>query len=187
MFKSIRQGIGGWACCVAGLLQQSNASNASYLFQPDKLNVEYDLGDKTIQCGRRADAFKLWLTWKVRSDITVLAAFSWTCSVQSSSVQSRSVQSSSVQSSSVQSSSVQSSNPTALCVCTCATTDVHAATAAAASESLSKLKACLWEYVKTNDCVVIKHVYCTAWHTPLDDLLHAQEDWQAGRRHQCSL
>ena len=49
----------------AGLLQQSNASNATYLFQPDKLNREYDLGDKTIQCGRRADAFKLWLAWKV--------------------------------------------------------------------------------------------------------------------------
>lgn len=49
----------------AGLLQQSNASNATYLFQPDKLNKEYDLGDKTIQCGRRADAFKLWLAWKV--------------------------------------------------------------------------------------------------------------------------
>ena len=51
---------------LVGLLQQSNASNASYLFQPDKLNQEYDLGDKTIQCGRRADAFKLWLAWKVR-------------------------------------------------------------------------------------------------------------------------
>lgn len=50
---------------LAGLLQQSNASNATYLFQPDKLNREYDLGDKTIQCGRRADAFKLWLAWKV--------------------------------------------------------------------------------------------------------------------------
>ena len=49
----------------SGLLQKYNASNATYLFQPDKLNVEYDLGDKTIQCGRRADAFKLWLTWKV--------------------------------------------------------------------------------------------------------------------------
>ena len=45
----------------AGLLQKSNASSASYLFQPDKLNQEYDLGDKTIQCGKRADAFKLWL------------------------------------------------------------------------------------------------------------------------------
>ncbi|KAL3149142.1 hypothetical protein ABBQ32_001977 [Trebouxia sp. C0010 RCD-2024] len=51
-----------------GLLQQSNASNATYLFQPDKLNREYDLGDKTIQCGRRADAFKLWLAWKAYGD-----------------------------------------------------------------------------------------------------------------------
>ena len=49
----------------AGFMKQCNASNASYLFQPDKLNAEYDLGDKTIQCGRRADAFKLWLAWKV--------------------------------------------------------------------------------------------------------------------------
>lgn len=55
----------------AGLLQQSNASNASYLFQPDKLNQEYDLGDKTIQCGRRADAFKLWLAWKVSHHATL--------------------------------------------------------------------------------------------------------------------
>lgn len=49
----------------AGILQQSNATNASYLFQPDRLNAEYDIGDKTIQCGRRGDAFKLWLAWKV--------------------------------------------------------------------------------------------------------------------------
>ena len=56
----------------AGLLQQSNASNATYLFQPDKLNREYDLGDKTIQCGRRADAFKLWLAWKVHSASVVM-------------------------------------------------------------------------------------------------------------------
>ena len=47
------------------ILKQTNASGAAYLFQPDKLNAEYDLGDKTIQCGRRPDAFKLWLAWKV--------------------------------------------------------------------------------------------------------------------------
>lgn len=29
------------------------------------MHARQDLGDKTIQCGRRADAFKLWLTWKV--------------------------------------------------------------------------------------------------------------------------
>ena len=49
----------------ADILKQTNASGAAYLFQPDKLNAEYDLGDKTIQCGRRPDAFKLWLAWKV--------------------------------------------------------------------------------------------------------------------------
>ena len=49
----------------AAILKQTNASGAAYLFQPDKLNAEYDLGDKTIQCGRRPDAFKLWLAWKV--------------------------------------------------------------------------------------------------------------------------
>ncbi|KAK9917530.1 hypothetical protein WJX75_005371 [Coccomyxa subellipsoidea] len=52
----------------AGLLKQTNASGASYLFQPDKLHAEYDLGDKTIQCGRRPDAFKLWLAWKAYGD-----------------------------------------------------------------------------------------------------------------------
>ena len=41
----------------ADILKQTNASGAAYLFQPDKLNAEYDLGDKTIQCGRRPDAF----------------------------------------------------------------------------------------------------------------------------------
>lgn len=34
--------------------------NATYLFQEDKLFQEYDLGDKTIQCGRKPDAFKAW-------------------------------------------------------------------------------------------------------------------------------
>ena len=49
----------------AAILRRANASGAAYLFQPDKLHAEYDLGDKTIQCGRRPDAFKLWLAWKV--------------------------------------------------------------------------------------------------------------------------
>ncbi|KAK9843716.1 hypothetical protein WJX81_003497 [Elliptochloris bilobata] len=51
-----------------GLLQSTNSSNADYLFQPDKLHADMDLGDKTIQCGRRADAYKLWLTWKALGD-----------------------------------------------------------------------------------------------------------------------
>ena len=48
-----------------GALLAANASRAAYLFQADKLHADLDLGDKTIQCGRRADAFKLWLAWKV--------------------------------------------------------------------------------------------------------------------------
>ena len=50
------------------LLQDTFATGASYLFQKDKLFTEYDSGDKTILCGRRADALKLWLTWLVRGD-----------------------------------------------------------------------------------------------------------------------
>ncbi|KAK7242075.1 carboxy-lyase [Aureococcus anophagefferens] len=42
----------------------TNGAQASYLFQPDKENGDLDTGDKTIQCGRKPDAFKLWLMWK---------------------------------------------------------------------------------------------------------------------------
>jgi len=51
-----------------GALQATCSTKAAYLFQPDKLYAEYDLGDKTIQCGRRADAFKLWFAWKALGD-----------------------------------------------------------------------------------------------------------------------
>ena len=51
-----------------GQLAACNGTSAAYLFQPDKLYAEYDLGDKTIQCGRRADAFKLWLAWRALGD-----------------------------------------------------------------------------------------------------------------------
>lgn len=46
-----------------GLLHSSNASNADYLFHahPD---AAFDIGDKTLQCGRRGDALKLWLAWR---------------------------------------------------------------------------------------------------------------------------
>ncbi|XP_053571802.1 glutamate decarboxylase 1-like [Bombina bombina] len=50
-----------------GLLQACNQQCASYLFQPDKqYEVTYDTGDKTIQCGRHVDVFKLWLMWKAK-------------------------------------------------------------------------------------------------------------------------
>ena len=49
-----------------GLLASCNSTKASYLFQQDKVgyDVSYDTGDKSIQCGRLNDAFKLWLMWK---------------------------------------------------------------------------------------------------------------------------
>ncbi|XP_072927280.1 cysteine sulfinic acid decarboxylase isoform X1 [Hemitrygon akajei] len=48
-----------------GLLKNCHSANASYLFQPDKFyDVSYDTGDKSLQCGRKVDCFKLWLMWK---------------------------------------------------------------------------------------------------------------------------
>lgn len=51
-----------------GVLKNANATNAAYLFQPDKLHGELDSGDKTIQCGRKTDMLKLWMLWKKRGD-----------------------------------------------------------------------------------------------------------------------
>lgn len=56
------------AAAHAGLLRNANSANAAYLFQPDKNFGELDLGDTTLQCGRRADAMKLWLMWKALGD-----------------------------------------------------------------------------------------------------------------------
>ena len=39
------------------------ATGADYLFQPDKANADLDAGDRSLQCGRRVDALKAWLTW----------------------------------------------------------------------------------------------------------------------------
>ena len=52
----------------ANLLSKANGTHASYLFQPDKLFGNYDVGDKTIQCGRKTDSIKLWLMWKSLGD-----------------------------------------------------------------------------------------------------------------------
>ncbi|EPQ15031.1 Glutamate decarboxylase-like protein 1 [Myotis brandtii] len=61
----------GIQCCAllvkdkSGLLKKCYSAKASYLFQQDKFyDVSYDTGDKSIQCSRRADAFKFWMTWK---------------------------------------------------------------------------------------------------------------------------
>lgn len=51
---------------VQGLLHQANCLGATYLFQQDKFyDVNFDTGDKSIQCGRKGDALKLWLTFKI--------------------------------------------------------------------------------------------------------------------------
>mmetsp|Transcript_18208 Transcript_18208/g.50698 ORF Transcript_18208/g.50698 Transcript_18208/m.50698 type:complete len:576 (+) Transcript_18208:39-1766(+) len=52
-----------------GLLAKTNSAKAAYLFQPDKLYSDLDVGDKTIQCGRKPDMFKLWLLWKAKGDV----------------------------------------------------------------------------------------------------------------------
>ncbi|KAL7984570.1 hypothetical protein Chor_003140 [Crotalus horridus] len=49
------------------LLQACNQLCADYLFQSDKAyDTVYDTGDKTIQCGRHVDVFKLWLIWRAK-------------------------------------------------------------------------------------------------------------------------
>jgi len=49
-----------------GLLKDANCSGATYLFQQDKFyDVNFDTGDKSIQCGRKGDALKLWLFFKI--------------------------------------------------------------------------------------------------------------------------
>uniref|UniRef100_A0A4X1TR41 Glutamate decarboxylase 1 n=1 Tax=Sus scrofa TaxID=9823 RepID=A0A4X1TR41_PIG len=59
-----------------GLLGACNQMGAGYLFQPDKLyNVDFDTGDKAIQCGRHVDIFKLWLMWKARVGICHLFSY----------------------------------------------------------------------------------------------------------------
>ena len=51
------------------LLNECHSANAKYLFQQDKFyDVSYDTGDKSIQCGRKVDVFKLWLMWKAKGN-----------------------------------------------------------------------------------------------------------------------
>ena len=48
------------------MLAECNSTEAGYLFQKDTKTYDssLDTGDKSIQCGRLADVFKLWLMWK---------------------------------------------------------------------------------------------------------------------------
>jgi glutamate/tyrosine decarboxylase-like PLP-dependent enzyme len=47
---------GSLKACIAG-------GGGEYLFHHDA-NANYNLGERSIQCGRRADALKVWLSWK---------------------------------------------------------------------------------------------------------------------------
>jgi glutamate/tyrosine decarboxylase-like PLP-dependent enzyme len=49
-----------------GPLFDSLSEQASYLFQND--SAEYDLGEISLQCGRRNDALKLWAAWQHHGD-----------------------------------------------------------------------------------------------------------------------
>jgi sulfinoalanine decarboxylase/sulfinoalanine decarboxylase/aspartate 1-decarboxylase len=49
-----------------GPLFESLSEQASYLFQND--SAEYDLGQISLQCGRRNDALKLWAAWQHHGD-----------------------------------------------------------------------------------------------------------------------
>ena len=48
-----------------GMLDQAcgGGGGGEYLFHNDE-NASYNLGQNSIQCGRRADALKVWLSWK---------------------------------------------------------------------------------------------------------------------------
>ncbi|GJM21276.1 MAG: L-2,4-diaminobutyrate decarboxylase [Planctomycetota bacterium] len=46
-----------------GSLRATNAMDADYLFH-GKSDACYDLGDLSLQCGRRVDAIKLWFSWQ---------------------------------------------------------------------------------------------------------------------------
>lgn len=48
----------------AGFLKETcTGGGGDYLFHADQ-NAAYNLGERSIQCGRRADALKVWLSWK---------------------------------------------------------------------------------------------------------------------------
>ncbi|PVD37189.1 hypothetical protein C0Q70_04184 [Pomacea canaliculata] len=55
-------------CKRKGILQAANQMKADYLFQQDKhYDLSWDTGDKTIQCGRHNDIFKMWLMWRAKA------------------------------------------------------------------------------------------------------------------------
>jgi len=52
-----------------GRLAATNSMAADYLFHDDgDEDARFDLGDITLQCGRRVDSLKLWLSWQSLGD-----------------------------------------------------------------------------------------------------------------------
>lgn len=52
-----------------GILMDVNQTGATYLYHKDKhYDTSFDTGDKSIQCGRHNDVFKLWLMWRSKGD-----------------------------------------------------------------------------------------------------------------------
>ncbi len=48
----------------AGLLKECfSGGGGEYLFHADE-NAAFNLGERSMQCGRRADSLKVWLSWK---------------------------------------------------------------------------------------------------------------------------
>jgi glutamate/tyrosine decarboxylase-like PLP-dependent enzyme len=58
-------------------LRAANSANAAYLFQPDKNYGDLDIGDKTLQCGRKCDALKMWMMWKRLGDDGLEKRVNW--------------------------------------------------------------------------------------------------------------
>jgi glutamate/tyrosine decarboxylase-like PLP-dependent enzyme len=56
-------------CKHDNIIMPAHAYGAKYLFQKDKLNTELDTGDKSVQCGRKVDVLKLWLSWAHYGDV----------------------------------------------------------------------------------------------------------------------
>ena len=55
-----------------GILRSShNHGGGDYIFHESEI-AEWDLGPSSLQCGRRNDALKVWLTWRSLGDIGVM-------------------------------------------------------------------------------------------------------------------
>jgi glutamate/tyrosine decarboxylase-like PLP-dependent enzyme len=52
----------------AGWLARCNTSGAQYIFHDDQPIAQHDMGEMSLQCGRRMDAVKLWLAWQHHGD-----------------------------------------------------------------------------------------------------------------------